>query len=359
MKWIALLLLGCANALATDVQFAWDPGSGYPAGVTYELQSNGVTITGITGTARTVSVPDGPGASLTAQVRAIPPSGYQCGQPPALCQPSAWALLPQPAYIPGATVPLSPVGLHAGKAVSGGGVMAAPTYVGTTESNSPADKTSGNSSVTRTTPSFSPSAGNILVGLGVSEDSTSKTIATNGVSGGPTWTQRQLDNTADKCGVIASTATAGGGSITVTLRAPDGYNGVLKMGLAVLNFSGSDGIGNTAVNKGTSGNPSLSLTTTQDNSAIAIVWGDWAAKSGTPSYSGAGSGTIISDYADGTNYGIHFAYYPDAGAAGAKSLSVTGVTNPNWTIVGVEVKGTTSAAAYVPYESPYVQLIPQ
>jgi hypothetical protein len=134
------------------------------------------------------------------------------------------------------------------------------------------------------------------------------------------------------------------------------------MGIAVLRFTAATGgVGASNKNNGTTGNPTCTLTTTQDNSAIVVVWSDWTATAGTAAYTAINSlaGIVASDYpGDGANYGAHVAYYSDVGTAGAKTVTVTGVTNPKWQIAVVEVKGSVGGGpVYVPPNRPYSRIM--
>lgn len=330
MRWIWLLLCLALPSHAAQITFAWDAQPVYPAGVTYELQANGVTATGITGTSYTLTIPDGPGQSLTAQVRATA-AGYT---------DSAWTTFS--GYVPGATVPNAVVNLRAANTqTGGGGIMAAPTFSATTQSNSPADLATADASTTRTTPSYSPASGTILVGCGFSEDTGLKPISS--ISGGPTWTQQYLDNTASKASTALYTATAAGGSITSTVTSSSSFS--KKMGLAVLQFTGSDGIGAKNTANGTTGFPSVGLTTTQDNSAVVMLVTDWNATTGTSTFSTVNTTPVeVVDYADGTNYGVHIAYWSDVGAAGAKTFAMSAPSGQSWIAQVIEVKGTAGGA---------------
>lgn len=327
----ACLLLYAVSASATLVTFAWDAGPDYPAGTTYELQSNGVTLTGISGTTASIDVPEGPGLPITGQVRAIPPS--ECGQ----CDPSAWATLPPPAYVPGARTPLAPLGLSAGKTVTVGGVMAAPTYQ-SINATSWTDTTSS----TKTTSSHSPANGNILALLGGLE-STAQTLSSLSTSG-PAATQRQIDNTTDYSPLAIYTATATGSSITETITRSS--TGQQYFGIVVIEYSGSDGVGASNKARGTTGNPSVSLTTTQDNSAVCVIVTDWnAVSSGTPAISGYTYMSSQSYNGDGAHYGVYIFRNDDVGAQGSKSITMTGKSGTKWQIAAVEIKGTASASA--------------
>lgn len=188
---------------------------------------------------------------------------------------------------------------------------------------------------------WTPTTGNILVAIAMSEDA-GTTIA---ISGGPTWTLAQSHTVASNCTCYIWTATAGSGSITPTFT-PGGSNGNQVFGANVLEFSGSDGVG--ASNKAqTTGAPSLSVTTLQDNSAIVVANADYLATDGTsrtwrtvnsitPS---SGGGTEPTYFRSSANYTVYAAYYSDAGTAGAKTVGLSAPTGQQYSIIGVEVKG--------------------
>lgn len=335
MRWLALaaLWLLSITGAAAPVSFAWDADPGYPTGITYELQANECVLSGVVATTATCDLVGAPGDPLHAQVRARSPDPEQWTD-------SEWAAIDTVIPADGSVVPLPFLDLRASKTLVGGGIVAAPTYQGTTESNNPVTWGTANTSATRTTPSYSPAAGTILVGAAVLEDTTLSQISS--ISGGPAWTQQYLTNPANKTGVALYTATAEGGSITstVTRNASTSH----KCGLAVLQFTDSDGIGAKNTASGTSGTPSVSLTTTQDNSAIVAVIGDWAAVTGTSTFSDiSGSSAVeVVDYADGTAYGVHIAYWPNVGAAGSKTVAMSAPSGQNWIIQAIEVKGISS-----------------
>lgn len=117
--FLALLFACSANARVTV--FAWDAAPSWPPGTTIELEANGATATGITTTQYALDVPVQPGEVINARARAIPPAGYECGDPLEPCQPSDWATLVQ-------TLPAIPIGLWARWTHEGGSVMADPVF---------------------------------------------------------------------------------------------------------------------------------------------------------------------------------------------------------------------------------------
>ena len=119
------------------------------------------------------------------------------------------------------------------------------------------------------------------------------------------------------------------------------------MGLAVLQFTGSDGIGNKNTANGTTGFPSVTLTNAGDNSAVVMLVTDWSAVTGTSTFATVNGSTPVEvvDYADGTSYGAHIAYWPDTGAGGvSRTYSMSAPSGQNWIAQVIEVKGTAGGA---------------
>ena len=80
-----VLALASQSAMALPLTFVWDAGQNWPSGTTIELEANGATANAIAATQYTINVPVQPGEVINARVRAIPPTGYECGDPLALC----------------------------------------------------------------------------------------------------------------------------------------------------------------------------------------------------------------------------------------------------------------------------------
>lgn len=120
MRWAGIVTLFWL-ATADAITLQWDAGANWPAGTTVEACLNAGCVSGISGNAQYFSTPP-PGTVIDARARAIPPSGYQCGDPTATCQPSPWATLAQ-------SVPYGQVGLWARYEASI--EMASPTFVRT------------------------------------------------------------------------------------------------------------------------------------------------------------------------------------------------------------------------------------
>lgn len=198
------------------------------------------------------------------------------------------------------------------------------------------------------TDAITVAVGDVLAILGVVEDSA--TTLTLPTGGSPTYTQQQNSNVASNCNVYAWTAPiATGESYSVSIS--DAGDGSHWWGYNVLRFSGSDGVG--ASNKTNStGAPSLSLTTSFDNSAIVVAVGDWNAADGTTrtwrTVNGttptAGNGFEKTYFRDPSHYTVHIGYYPDAGTAGAKTVGLSAPSGQKYAIVAVEIRGSAGAA---------------
>jgi hypothetical protein len=148
-------------------------------------------------------------------------------------------------------------------------------------------------------------------------------------------------------GIEANTYTATTGeNLTVTITSS---HVARWFGGNVIRFSGSDGVGASAKAQAASGSPSVNITTTQANSAIVAICGDWNAVSGTQTFTMGGSSTgwtALTDYpGDASHYGVAIGYIGDAGAAGSKTIAMSAPTGQKWSLVVVEVKGTAGAAA--------------
>lgn len=104
---IALCLLAAPAAFAGRLTtFAWDWDATWPVGTTIELCGNGNTCaSGLTSTQHTLDLPVVQGQVISGRARAIPPTGYLCGDPPVLCGPSEWGTVAKtwPAYPSGFT----------------------------------------------------------------------------------------------------------------------------------------------------------------------------------------------------------------------------------------------------------------
>jgi hypothetical protein len=217
--------------------------------------------------------------------------------------------------------------------------MAAPTFVQEAETawNSASfPKGSGN---------FTTSTGDVVVACSVKEAETDDLSQTG--TNVTLTVQQTIDVTAYTEVEVSAGVVASGGTTSVSFVNNPG--GGMWFGGNALTFRDSDGIG--ASNKtNTTGTPSLSLTTTQANSAIVVVIGDYAAVDGTsrtwltvnsitPS---SGNGYEVTYFRDSVHYGVYIAYYPDVGAAGSKTVGLSAPGSQTYSIVALEIKGIAS-----------------
>lgn len=217
--------------------------------------------------------------------------------------------------------------------------MAAPTFV------QEAEVTFGTSAVAATTGTFDVLSGDVLVAVGISEDSSyALTISNNSTA--LTWTEQQQVNVASNTRVYIWTTVMAAGRTGLTVTASQAGFGT--HGLNVLTFRGSDGVG--ASNKTTgSGGPSLGLTTTQANSAIVIGNGDWNAIDGTTrTWRTVGAPATEQTYfRDSAHYTTYVGYHADAGTAAAKTIGLSAPVGQAYAIAAVEVKGSAGGGGVV------------
>lgn len=219
------------------------------------------------------------------------------------------------------------------------GTITAPTFISENE-------TVWNTTATpKTTGSIAVNIGDILLAYSVIEnDDGSDSITVAG--GGLTWNPVQTVHVTSFCNitVVAAVATSTT-SFAVTFTHNLG-NAAYWFGGNVLVFRGSAGIGASQKNN-TTGLPTLSLTTTVNNSAILNVIGDFAAVDGTVrtwnTINGitptSGNGLETSYSQDPVHYALYAAYYTSAGNAGAKSTGLQTPGGQTYSIVSVEIKG--------------------
>lgn len=228
--------------------------------------------------------------------------------------------------------------------------MAAPTFV-TAHDTIWSDHTTNPKAQT-----FTPGLGNSLVALMGAANSTFAVT----VAGGPTWTAAQSQLTGSNCAMNASTAIGDGASDTVNVAMAGGSTSN-HFGGVIFEFTNSDGLGASAsATNIASTHVTLAITTTQDNSAIAVLLLDfnavtpvgraWDAINGIVPTVAAGGGNGFELTPAGTigdDYTVVRGYYPDAGLAGAKTVGVTTAGTMRGTIVAVEVKGNATSAVDV------------
>ncbi|MGE0022120.1 MAG: hypothetical protein AB7S70_00625 [Hyphomicrobium sp.] len=225
---------------------------------------------------------------------------------------------------------------------AGGG---APTFIQATP-------TAFNSTTTpKTTASFDVLAGDVLVAYAFKEDDTdgsSPITISDNTGGALTWTSRQEIDASNGtyCYVrVWTTVVDSNRSMTVSFA----RNTQAKFfGGCVQTWRGSSGAGTSAKNMPTTTNgaPTLDLTTTQANSAIAVAVADWNASDGASRTWRSGAGAITPGgagettyFRDADHYTLFAGYHADAGAIGTYAVGLTQPNAQRWSIAAVEVKG--------------------
>jgi hypothetical protein len=171
-----------------------------------------------------------------------------------------------------------------------------------------------------------------------------------------TWTKYTATAGTALNDVFLQQASAIAGAVLSSVTVSETGTAADVPGGSVVRFSGSDGIGAAARLTGNGvAQPSLSITTTFDNSAIVYVIADWAATTGTPTHRTvngftptAGNGQQLSYATNASNGTLIVAYIPDAGTAGAKAVGITAPATGDCLVVALEVRGTGAAAAIPP-----------
>jgi hypothetical protein len=231
-------------------------------------------------------------------------------------------------------------------------VATPPTFILDNEGTAGWDSTT----TPKTTAAFDSAVGDVWV-TGVLCEHDSETFDTPTNTGtAQTFTARGSVDTTDYgeirafTTVVANTLSSQTCSVARTAGLAD-----KRFNLNVVRFSGSDGIGavpaGEAETDGTA--PSLTITTTGDNSAIVVFVTDWNAANGasrtwqtvnsiTPT---AGNGFELTYFRNASAWTMYVGYYPDAGAKGAKTVGISAPSTMKASIVAVEVLGTAAAAA--------------
>lgn len=202
--------------------------------------------------------------------------------------------------------------------------------------------TAYNTNTTPKTLNVSVNAGDLLVVTAAAEDGQATLTLT---ATGLTWTKQQEVDVASYTVVQVWTATAGATqSYTLSLAESDGiFTGNFGMTATVWRDHG--GVGASSKTNVSSGAPSLGITTTSDNSAIVVANADWNALDGASrTWRTANVAATETMYGrDSTTYGRYAAYHTDAGTAGAKTVGLSAPSGQKYSIVALEVLGTTSS----------------
>ncbi|MGZ6398912.1 MAG: hypothetical protein ACXWRZ_14630 [Bdellovibrio sp.] len=189
----------------------------------------------------------------------------------------------------------------------------------------------------KASPSFNVNAGDLLVAAVITDDASITVSISDNAS--LTWTQQKIINIPSYSWVSIWTAQANSaGAITVTAT-NTGAGG--RFGMNVLTFRGSSGVGASSSSNG-SGAPTLNITTTQANSAIVVLNGDWSAMDGVSRswLTNAGSLTELTYSYSAGFYTAYAGYHANSGAIGTYAVGLSAPTGQQYAIIALEVKGT-------------------
>lgn len=219
--------------------------------------------------------------------------------------------------------------------------MAAPTFVTHTA-------TVFNTTTTPKTASVAVQAGDVLVAWQIASGDTSDGVTPTNDGAALTWTQQQVNAALSNVwqGIwtaVADTTRTIVVSFSVTPTS-ERWGGDVQVWRAA-------SVGASSKVTAGSGAPTLNITTTQANSGIVVLIGDWAAVAGAPTWrTNAGAFTSTVELAgDATTYSARGGYHADAGAIGTYAVGVTAPVGETYSIIALEVKGTLAAATLDQY----------
>lgn len=210
-----------------------------------------------------------------------------------------------------------------------------------------------NTATSPKTVAISVTAGDRIVVMSLGENTASGVVTTAPTGGSETYTQvANLGTTATHPRAIAWTATAASTqSYSVSCVRPMG-NTSSWWGCSVWVWRNSDGFGAVGAPTVNSTSNSVTLTTTQANSALSIGSADYTGTDGTSrtrrTINGS-TGTEESYFRDAAHYALYAQDYADCGSIGSVTGGYSAPTGQTSAIIAVEVKGSAAAALLPPY----------
>jgi hypothetical protein len=202
------------------------------------------------------------------------------------------------------------------------------------------DSSNANSLVT---PSFTPSANDVLVIKAIVSDGYSNFGSPSG--GGLTWTSRVNIGPTGTSRVGLWTATVGGSPSAMTVTLPhSGYP--LPHGMLVERWTGAKLAGSPAVasSSGSGSAPSATCTTVAAQSVVSWVNSDHSIGTGARTY--RSSATEDSYHVVSVPFSGYTGYWAwqTAAAAGAQTCGLTAPASQVWELAGVEIQAFTAGA---------------
>jgi len=215
--------------------------------------------------------------------------------------------------------------------------MPAPTFVSITTT------AWGSTTTPKTTSNFNVLSNDLLIALAVKEDSTGTLQAPTG--GGVTWTERAAVDVASRTEVRGWSGVVG--AITSMGVTFSNLGSTLNFGGAVFNFRGAAGVGRAGSANAADALPAVTITTQSDNSAIVAIFGDWEAATTAATWATSAGAFTNNIVFDNTVYSVNGGYHASAGTAGVYTIGVTSPTAPDYSLIAIEVAGTSAPIAPV------------
>jgi hypothetical protein len=214
--------------------------------------------------------------------------------------------------------------------------MAAPTFIASYTTTYNTSGASKNTNVTT-------QAGDVVVVYGGGENEVGTINTPSGNSISFTLQESIIQGSSSTAYIWTGIDSTGGSNWSLSATSPSAIN----WGFTCLVFRDSDGIGSSNSGRLSNSAPSISITTTQDNSAIVFFAADWDADDGsgrtwrtingiTPT---SGNGLERTYVFDPTKYTVYGGYYNDAGSIGTVTAGISSPTSPTPSMVVLEVKG--------------------
>ena len=198
----------------------------------------------------------------------------------------------------------------------------------------------------RTTGTLTVAQGDVLYVIAGGSASNGALTLSDSTSSAIAWTATSL-TTSGYSPVYLWTATIPSGvtSLTITLTRASGSS---YYGFNVFRATNCSGVGTPVTGSGTSGGPSLAITTGQSNSVIAYASSDYNSVSVTSrTWRQVNSSDPTEDYVARPSSSYYLAHYGDAGAAGSKTTGLSAPTGQKWQAIAVELLPGVSFTASV------------
>lgn len=211
--------------------------------------------------------------------------------------------------------------------------MVAPTFVSEYEVSTWTTNTTPKS-VSVTTQPF-----DLLVWIAATRDSAT-TVGTLSAGTGMSWNFVQYSLAASNCAIYIGTALATVAETFTLSGTATSTSTIGQWGFNCLRFANTNGWGAGGVLLST-GIPSITFNTTQDDSAIVVVNGDWNAVDGAARswLTSAGAFTELTYARQSLGYTVYGGIHSDAGPAGSKTVGLSNIAGQKYSIAALEILG--------------------